>query len=149
MTEEKQTSYFSFRGLLATGVSAFLTFKIYQVTEILKEAESRYQDNAFFRSFIDLIRYSSPKGESYVDNAYAKLKTVVFVFLISYVLKTALSFKHAFINDTDNATYVSYLFLAEAVVLGLFIGFEPFSDYFRAALVIGIPSFILYSLMDE
>lgn len=149
MTDSTESKYFSIRGLLATALSGFLSFKIYQVTEVLQEAENRYRDNAFFQSFIDLIRNSSTKGEDFVDNAYSKIKMLVYVFLISFGIRTILSFKHAFIDDTDNAKYVLYLFLVEAVLFGAFFGFEPFSDYFKTVIMFGIPSFIIYGLLDE
>ena len=149
MTENNKETYFSFRGLIAAALSGFLCYTLYQITQIIQLGESRYHDNLFAQSFIDSIRYSSTKGVDFVDSFYSKARTLIYVLLLSYGLKTILSLKHAFINDTNNTKYVSYLFLVEAAFLGFLIGFTPFTDFFKAALILGIPTLILYGLLDE
>ena len=149
MSEENKSTYFSFRGLLAALLSAFLSYQIFQVILIIKEAAKSYNENLFFRFFMDAIRQSSTKRAAFVDAGYEKIKVMVLVFFISFVLKTILSLKHAFIEYSSSNRNVFYLFLAEAALFGLFFGFDPFSDFFGNAVKIGIPSFIIYALLDE
>ncbi|MFM7709988.1 MAG: hypothetical protein ACKO5C_03660 [Ferruginibacter sp.] len=89
------------------------------------------------------------KGASYVDGYYLNAKKMVNVFLVSYGIKTLISLKHAFIDDFDNSKYIFYLFLAESAVLGFLFGFEPFSDFFKSIFLLGIPTFVIYGLLDE
>ncbi|MFZ9299466.1 MAG: hypothetical protein ACO23V_00740 [Chitinophagaceae bacterium] len=149
MGTESSQNYFSLRGLLALLLSVFLAYELFQVIRLMGMAAERYNDNLFFRLFVDYLRNFSTKGTEFVDLGYTKIKIYIFVLFFGFVFKSILSFKHAFIGYDLNAKYVFYLFLVEAVLFGLFFGFNPFPNFFGNILKLSIPSLIIYGLLDE
>lgn len=149
MSSSESSTYFSVRGLIAAAIAAFLCYQLFILTKAIQAAESRYDDNVFFRWLVEEIKHSSNKGPDYVTAAYKNLKSFIYLLFISYIGKFIVSLKHSFFNSDSNERYVFYLFLFEAVMFGLLMDFETKGDYFRFLLFLGIPSFIIYGLLDE
>jgi hypothetical protein len=138
MSGNSNSDHFAFTGLIAALIAGFLTYQLYQVTNYIQGLEDDYNKNFLTKLIIDVV-----------GSAYFKTKKMIFVFLISYGIKTLICLKHAFVDDIDNSKYILYLFLAESAILGFLFGFEPFSDFFKNIFILGIPTFIIYALLDE
>jgi hypothetical protein len=145
----KKINYFSIRGLFAMLFTLILGYILVVFIQIINEAEKRYDDNLLFYLFVELIKDNSEKGPDFVVTAYQNMVSFIYIIFISCVLKFGISIKHTFFSPNNNDKYILYLSIFEVVLLGLFFGFDPIKDYLLSSLIIIIPGFIQYRLLDE
>ena len=149
MDNTKKSKYFSIRGLVSIIFTIILGYILFTFIQLINEAEKRYEDNLLFYLFVEMIKDNSVKGQDFVISVYQNIVSFIYLIFISCILKFGISIKHTFISPNNNDKYILYLSIFEVILFGLFFGFDPIRDYLFNSLIIIIPGFIQYRLLDE
>jgi len=147
---QEDSLYFSFLGLISVALFGFIAYKLFEVLNYIDVLEQEYSNNMFFQLFVNWFKTTSQYSSEYVDQHYSNFKNFTLIIFISYIVKTLISLRHTFFTKRKNSKYFIYSFiLLEVICFGFAFGFDPFSDYLKCVLILGIPTGIGYLLLME